>query len=363
MFSSHHFSRLAGRGAITIAAAIALSAGAPASAAEVSFAGKVARVVINLGVASGLSAHHQIFIPFVAKYLPGKPKIIVETKPGGRGVLGAAYMAKNVKPDGLTMATFAIITGTVATGEKMPVDLTKFVYVGSTGQGSIIYANAASGLKTVDDFKNPPHKILIGSSGPNASIQLAYRLFLHAVGAKNKYQVFAGYRGMLGSLQAVRSGEVNCAILHAGQYMSRLDSLKKAKIRGLVELGLPTKDGRTVPTSGLGVPTVYDAWLKLAPRTVDSDLMRAFKTIQIAKAASWIHVLPPGTPEAYRAAWEKAFEMAYADPAYLAILKKRDAPPARFTDGVTTYKMMKDMIAQSKEPRIKAAIKEVTYRK
>ena len=354
---------IARRGIVTAIAGAAFLGGASAWAQEVSFSDKVVRVVINLGVASGLSAHHQLFVPFVSKHLPGNPKIIVETKPGGRGVLGAAYMAKSVKPDGLTIATFAILTGTVSTGDKLPVDLTKFVYAGSTGQGTVVYVREDTGIKSVSDLSNPPSQLLIATTAPNASIHLQYRLFLHAIGAKGKFKVLSGYRGMLGTLQAIRSGEANTGLAHAGVYMARLDSIRKDRILGLMELGLPTADGRTVPTSGLGVPTVIDTWKKLAPGTVDSDLMKAFQVIQIAKAASWVHVLPPGTPDRVRRVWEKAFAAAMTDPEYVGLLRKRNAPVALFTDSKTTERMIADILEQSQRPAIKAAIAEVALKK
>ncbi|MFC1868619.1 hypothetical protein ACFL0H_10860 [Thermodesulfobacteriota bacterium] len=350
--------------ALLLMMAAVLVSSTPAFAQDVSFKGKTVRVLLNLGAKSAVSANYAVFAPFIAKYLPGKPKIFVESKPGGQGILGAAYLYKNVKPDGETMGTFAIISGYTVSGKKLPIDLNNFTYIGSTGQGTIVYARTDSGLKSAEDFVNPPKPIILGMTNPNATLILQVKVFLNGIGQKDKYKSIAGYRGMLGLLQAARSGEVNVTIMHAGQFFPRMEGFKKEGIIvPLMELGVVDKDGVIHGTKGAGVPTVDAVWRKMAPNTLKNAEYEVFRVLQLSKAISWLHALPPNTPEKYRKAWEEAIAAASKDPEYLALLAKRNAPPARFTDGETTRSMLSQIATKMKEPAVRDAIEAVFVKK
>src|SRR5678816_4914579 len=45
----------------------------------------------------------QAAIPFLKKYLPGEPIIVTQFMPGGGGRKATNYIARNAKPDGLTL--------------------------------------------------------------------------------------------------------------------------------------------------------------------------------------------------------------------------------------------------------------------
>ena len=47
----------------------------------------------------------QAAIPFLKKYLPGEPIIVTQFMPGGGGRKASNYIARNAKPDGLTLGT------------------------------------------------------------------------------------------------------------------------------------------------------------------------------------------------------------------------------------------------------------------
>ena len=337
----------------------------PAFAQDVSFKGKMVRIIINLGSASALSANYQAFASFVARYLPGKPKIIVEAKPGGRGALGTSYMFNNVKPNGETMATLLFLTGALITGDKLPVDISKFVYVGSTGQASIEYASTDTGLKSAFDLANPPNQIIMGNASPNAGMALSMKLFLNALGLKGKYKALHGYRGMLGMLQSVRSGETNMSYLHAGQFYARLPGFKKeGKIFGLMEFGVLGDDGKTHGTPGSGMPTVEEVWEKLLPNALDSNEYKTYHNVmRLEKPISWLHVLPPGTPDKYRKVWDHAMASAFKDPEYLALLAKRGAPPAIFTNSEKTAQLTNKIMTNMKASYVKEAIATVFTKK
>jgi tripartite-type tricarboxylate transporter receptor subunit TctC len=274
-------------------------------------------------------------------------------------------MFKDVKPNGETMATLLFLSGALITGDKLPVDISKFVYVGSTGQGTIVYVRTDTGLKSADDFINPPKQIIMGNASPNSQFPLSMKLFLNALGLKGKYKALHGYRGMLGMLQSVRSGETNMSFLHAGQYFARLPGFKKEGIIfGIMELGLVGEDGKTHGTPGADLPTMEAVWERLAPNSLNAGEYKAYHNVlRVDKPLSWLHVLPPGTPDKYRKVWEDAMAAAFKDPEYLALLAKRGAPPAVFFRGEKTLQLFNQIKTNMNDPDIKAAIASILTRK
>ena len=280
------------------AAAVTLAFGAgisvPATAQDISLAGKRVTLVHNTSAGSSVDVFSRQIGPYVTKYLPGKPKFIVLAKPGGRFLLGAAYMYKTVKPDGTTMGIMATLPGQMAAGNKMPMDITKFVQVGGQGQTYVFYVRKDMGMTSADQLRNPPKKIISGAGGPNTNSQLMWRLFMKAIGAEDKYKQIYGYRGQMGQLKALRSNEINQASMLGTLYLQMLPGLTKNGVtQHLYEIGQIGRDGKTRPTEGLNIPTIEDLWKKFAPETMGGRDFKAYKLLMTSVQLTWQYVLPP----------------------------------------------------------------------
>ncbi|MBT7953558.1 MAG: hypothetical protein HN731_00070 [Rhodospirillaceae bacterium] len=351
------FRFLSGLGGILLAVSLLVS---PAIA-EVNFAGKTVRILINFGVGSSTDVMTRQFAPFVGQYLPGNPTVIVEAKPGGRGTLGTAYMYKNVKPDGMTLGGLTIIVARMATA-KVPVDITKFVQVGARGGAAVVYVRQDSGIKTASDLKSVSQKVIMGATTPRSPSVMQIRLFLNAFG-QDKHKLIAGYKGQLGMLKAVRSGEVQMAFMNNGQWMARRDGFtKEGLVHGIMESGQNDASGKVVG-SGVKLPTVDATWRKLLPDTIGSDGYKAFSFIQQTRALNYLYVLPPKTPVDYAKAWDKAMASAIKDPGYLALLDKNSAPHPAWTNRDTTTKTLMQIAAKKNDPAITAMIKKISGKK
>ena len=343
-------------GSALVAASLLVS---PANA-KVDFAGKTVRILINFGVGSSTDIITRQLAPFVGKYLPGKPNVIVEAKPGGRGTLGTAYMFKNVKPDGMTLGGLTIIVPRMATA-KVPVDILKFTQVGGRGGAAVVYVRKDSGIKAASDLTKIK-KVIMGATTPRSPSVMQIRLFLSAFG-QEKHKLIAGYKGQLGMLKAVRSGEVQMAFMNNGVWMSRLDGFKKeGLIHGIMDSGVNDSSGKTV-SSGVNLPTVDAVWRKLLPNTLNSDGYKAFSFLQTTRALTFLYVLPPNTPVEFAKAWDKAMSSAMKDAGYLAQLDKNKSPHPVWTGRGTTIKTLAQIAAKKNDPVIKAAIKKVSGKK
>src|SRR5262245_28160187 len=78
----------------------------PAAAQEpVSFRGKTITMVVGAQAGGGTDATGRLIAPFLGKYLPGNPAVVVENRPGADGIVALNYFVQQVKPDGLTITT------------------------------------------------------------------------------------------------------------------------------------------------------------------------------------------------------------------------------------------------------------------
>src|SRR5215475_15472256 len=94
------------RSVVSMAAWLLLALAGTAAQAQdaVTFRGKSITMVIGSQAGGGTDATGRLMAPFLAKYLPGNPAVIVENRPGADGIVALNYFVQQVRPDGLTVA-------------------------------------------------------------------------------------------------------------------------------------------------------------------------------------------------------------------------------------------------------------------
>ena len=96
-------------------------------------------------------------IPYLNKYIPGNPTIVMEFMPGAGGRKAANYMFHRARPDGLTLANIGggHITSAVLGETGVEYDLDKFIYLGTpnTGTHYIFLTTQKVGLNTLDKLR------------------------------------------------------------------------------------------------------------------------------------------------------------------------------------------------------------------
>ncbi|MGH8546341.1 MAG: hypothetical protein ACREX3_22515, partial [Gammaproteobacteria bacterium] len=64
-------------------------------------------MIRSSGVGSVGDLRTRALVPYLRKYIPGTPTIIIEYMPGGGGRKATNYLYASASPDGLTMATIS----------------------------------------------------------------------------------------------------------------------------------------------------------------------------------------------------------------------------------------------------------------
>jgi tripartite-type tricarboxylate transporter receptor subunit TctC len=148
----------------------------------------------------------------VSRELGGKHRMLVESKPGAGGALGAAYIAANAKPDGysLSQAPISVFRFPHVTKTKFdPVnDLTWII--NTTGYHFGVTVRTDSPWKTWQELigfaRANPGKLRYGTSGIGTSLHLT----MEDIGQREKIDwLHVPYKSQLDIVAALRGGHVD----------------------------------------------------------------------------------------------------------------------------------------------------------
>ena len=192
-----------------VAAALALTMGAPATAAGY-YDGKTVTVIIGAGAGGGLTRSGRAVMQGMQKQLGNDAtKIIVKNMTGGAGAKALNFLAEKARPDGLTLAfgppnQFAKLIGLPG----IRFEPAEFQVVGAqdTSFVSIVSSTAGTGIKQAGDMIKAG-SLVVGGRGPNSSLDIFARMPLHILGVKYRY--VPGYRNQPKLKSALMQNEVN----------------------------------------------------------------------------------------------------------------------------------------------------------
>lgn len=306
--------RISGAAALTGAAVAALAPAAGASDGVAAFY-KDATVTILVGGSPGGNHNHysSLLHPFVKKYLPGAPTIIVTNMPGAGGTKAANFLYNVAPKDGSTIGIVLADTPSAsrlrATGVRY--DPRKFQYLaGADRTVETLAVWKSSGVHTVEDAKKK--EVLIGASGKSSKTYIIPSMMNAILGTK--FKVIAGYQGMTQVELAMERGEVQGRHgVWASMKSMHPDWVKKDRVSHLVVADLKReKELAHVPLLA-----------ELAPNAKDRKVLELISGNAML-GRCWL--APPNVPGDRVAALRDAFWKALHDPEMLAQAKKRNMP-------------------------------------
>src|SRR4029453_7916432 len=137
---------------------LALAATPAAAQNDVTFRGKTITMMIGSQAGGGTDATGRLIAPFLSKYLPGNPNVIIENRPGADGIVAMNYFVQQVKPDGLTATTgdSPQIDPIRYRAPQAHYDPVKFEFVGGIGRGgSMLILDSAAEKRLYDKSAKP----------------------------------------------------------------------------------------------------------------------------------------------------------------------------------------------------------------
>lgn len=274
-------------GAAVLFAVVVTSYDAKMAEAKAAFPSKTITYIVPVSPGGGFDTYSRMIIPYLQKYLPGKPNIIIKNTPGGEWSIGITKMYRS-KPDGHTICIFNMPANAVnqVLGEA-EFDLTKVTWLGNLGEVTYVAAlSTKTKYKTLKEFQEA-REVTCGTVGLASTAGLGALLAAQRMGIKMKFIPHAGSTEAI--LAGIR-GDVDWV-----QYP--ISTLKKSIVdsKDLIPFVVYAKKRLKllpdVPTIGeLGYPDLLDVVSMTRPVGA-----------------------PPGLPQDVAKLWRDAFAQATGD--------------------------------------------------
>ena len=283
----------------------------PAAAQEADFyKGRQINWILSAGAGGGYSTYAQAFAPYLTKYLPGNPNIVIQNMPGAGGIRAMQYLSATAPKDGTVIGLvhssvpFAPLFGLPGSN----FDPRKFGWIGSLNSSNeTCIAWHTSGIKTWQDMKDKP--FIVGGTGGGSQMETMPDAINRMFGTKIK--IISGYTGGNEVYLAMERGEVQgrCGVSVSSVNSTRPDWFPSHKVEVPIIIGM-----KRTPL----FPDV-PALAEFAPDKRTRDILDVLLAYQDMDRPL---LVPPGTPPQRLELLRTAFHQAITDPGFLAEAKR-----------------------------------------
>jgi tripartite-type tricarboxylate transporter receptor subunit TctC len=289
-------------------------AAAPLAAQSVEQFYKSTNMIIVIGHPPGGSydLYARLAADHMAKYIPGKPNIIVQHRPGGGGIKAVAYFYEQAPRDGSNIGLFpeTIAHTQILQPEIGKWEVEQMTYIGSFVPSTTAYmVRKGSPAMTVDEMHRT--QVNVGCTGRTAQSFQYPTALKSLIGLK--FNLICGYPGSAEVILALTRGEVDVysASWHAWRSTHKSE-IANGTFTPIIQGGLTrTKD---LPD----VPLMQDL-------TDDPKTKKILEFISAGSAIGRALIVPPNVPDDRIAVLRTAFDRMVADPAFQKETAKRGA--------------------------------------
>jgi tripartite-type tricarboxylate transporter receptor subunit TctC len=267
------------------------------------YAGKTITIIRGGGTGGSGEFQTRAVIPYLKKYIPGNPTIVLEFMDGAAGRKGANYIYA-ANPDGLKIGSAgAMIPGPILGLPGSHYDIDKFIYIGSTETGNpyVFFSRRGAGLDSPEKLRTTPG-IRIGAQAVGHSVYVTGRMFAYLL-QLNDPKFVVGFNDPEMDI-AMRNGELDA------RTSSSIDNLFQKDIKESLyfHATISNPKGRLDPRLP-GLPDL-DTFAKHDKERKVIDLFRAFQVPR------WPYHLPPGTPAELVKILRDAMAKTFKDPGF-----------------------------------------------
>jgi len=291
-----------------------LASMAPAHAQQETVASFYKGKQIHLVVGSAPGANYDIYAravaPFLGKYMPGNPTIIVQNQPGASSLTMADSLYNSQPRDGTVIgeAINGMPTAPLLEPTGARFDPNKFNWLGSAdSEVQITYVWHTAPVQSYEHLLK--EELIVGAGQPGGTT-VDFPLIANAV-LGTKFKVISGYRGTTDIHKAMEAGEVQGvgSLAYANLEETKPDWLAQNKVKIILQWGFDR-----LPNLA-DVPSVLD----LARDDIARQMLRlTLARLQYSKP----FFAPPGVPPERIQALRRAFDMTMTDADFLTLAAK-----------------------------------------
>ena len=284
----------------------------PAQSQGFDFSGKQISIAIGFGFGGTYGKYSQMFADHLKEYIPGKPTIIVDSRPGAGGLRMTNYAAKAMPADGLhyMVPPDSSVIVQLMQPKKAKYDMSKFTWIGTANQTNVIVVvRSDTGVTKWEDLRDK--EVPMGSTGLGSTAYIIPNLTNGLLGTKMK--VVSGYKGSSKTGLSVEQGETRGAAFNWLFWKSKYERWFQGDnpfARTVLQVGY-FRD----PDLPESVPMLKDLVKPEDKKLV--EFIGALGLIGRGLAA------PPGTPQAAIDVMKTAWDKMMKDPKFIADAEKR----------------------------------------
>lgn len=292
-------------------AALTIMPGSRAEAADY-FAGKTIKLVVGTGPVGGYALYGQLAAQHLARFIPGKPTIVVSHMPGAAGLNAMNWLYEVAPRDGTVIAVaMQELAYQQALGTKgVRYDASRFGYIGrATANVPVHVIWHTAPVKSFGDLRT--REVVTGaagSSGTQVDLPRAQNALLGT-----KWKIITGYREASDRYIALERGEIQATVAPATLFN---DQFKPWHEQGLVKVIVQYADFRHPLFPD--VPTIAEFAEAREAKSV-------FKFLVSASTVGRGYIAPPGVPVETVRILRNAFDAMISDPEFKMDAEKRGA--------------------------------------
>jgi tripartite-type tricarboxylate transporter receptor subunit TctC len=258
-------------------------------------------------------------VPFLQKYIPGSPTIVMEFMPGGGSRKAANHVFRSSKPDGLTIGNLSsgMVSLAILGESGVLYDIDKFHYLGSpySSYHSVFFTRSDAGWNTLEKLRAATG-VKIGGQSLGFSTYNEGRLFGYMLGLKDP--LFIAAFGGAELDPAVMRGEIDGRATGPDTVLQRN--------RDFIDKGLVDFHAIMETPKGDKHPHPFFAKLPEIETFAKNDKERKMLALQRGfRVTGTPFVLPPGTPKDRVDILKDAFRKTYLDPEFAKYYRKLTA--------------------------------------
>lgn len=288
------------------------------TAQKVDFSGKRIEMLVPFNPGGGSDVYSRALVPFLQKYLPGNPTIVVRNVPGGGSITGANQFHNRAKPDGthVLISSSSTVMNYVFQRKKFEFDLGKAQPVVLSPQGSVVYVASRLGVKSAKDIgKLRSQALTFGGNTPTGA-EMRVTTAFDLLGLNVKY-VWGIERGP--ARLAFERGELTINYDTTPGYTKNASQLVKAgKAVPIFSLGILNEKGELVRDPNFkDLPNFAEVYEIAHGKKPSGLAYEAWKAIlKMGVMANKAILLPEKTPAPVADAWREAVRKMLADPEF-----------------------------------------------
>jgi tripartite-type tricarboxylate transporter receptor subunit TctC len=313
------------------------------------YLGKSIHMIVGFSAGGGFDIYSRAIARHMPKYIPGKPNIVVENRPGAGGLILANHMYKGVKPDGLTIGNFigTLLLDEIIGRPGVEFKGLNFEYIGvPSPQSGACAVTKASGIHNMKDWFAAKTPLKLGGAGQGSFVDNTTKIVKTALNLP--IQLISGYKGFADIKLAMEGGELS-GTCHPWEVF-------KVAWTNAIQSGDANVILQVTPKPHPDLPKV-----PLAIDFAKTEEARQLIQVGIYDSAilTRIYSLAPGTPKDRVALLRQAFMNTMKDPEFLgeATKAKLDIDPISGEDVekrvAALYKLNKSTISKLQEVLLK----------